>query len=61
MDTLFVKWVSNPNNKDFAPGATIPNGWGSFTLVAQWTANKITITLNRNGGSGGPGKFILYI
>lgn len=51
----FVKWVSNPNNRDFAPGATIPNGWGSFTLIAQWTANKITITLNRNGGSGGPG------
>ena len=27
----------------FNPGDAIPNGWGSFTLTAQWTANTYTV------------------
>jgi uncharacterized repeat protein (TIGR02543 family) len=42
----FVKWVSNPNSVDFAPGATIPAGWGSFELIAQWTPNNYHLDLN---------------
>ena len=51
----FVKWVSDPNSVDFAPGATIPNGWGSFSLNPQWKADTYTVTYNANGGSGAPG------
>lgn len=50
----FVKWVSNPNNKDFAPGDTIPAGWGSFTLNAQWKPNTYTVRLSPNGGTVSP-------
>ena len=47
----FVKWVSNPNNNDFAPGDTIPTGWGDFTLIAQWTPVSYKITYDEAGGS----------
>lgn len=49
----FVKWVSDPNNQDFAPGDPIPSGWRSFTLVAQWEANTYSIVYNYDGGTAG--------
>lgn len=40
----FNQWVAHHNTQyTFKPGATIPNGWGSFTLDAQWTANNYNV------------------
>lgn len=47
----FTGWISNPNNTAFAPGASIPTGWGSFELIAQWKINQYTVTFDSNGGS----------
>ena len=47
----FAYWTGSGAN--FAPGAAIPNGWGSFTLKAVWTPKVYTITLNKQSGTGG--------
>ena len=48
----FDKWVMKVNTAyTFAPGDTIPNGWGNFTLVAQWKANQYTAKWFPNGGT----------
>ena len=41
----------------YISGATTVQYASNHTLYAQWTPNKITITLNKNGGSGGTSKF----
>ena len=46
----FQKWTYKGNN--FNPGDAVPQNWTDFTLTANWTANKYTISYNNNGGSG---------
>ena len=48
----FVNWKRSDTTHTFNPGDTIPNGWGNFGLVAQWTANTYTVTFDSNSGSG---------
>ena len=50
-DTTTLTW---DGGKSFKIDA---NQVGKLTLTARWTPNKITITLNKNGGSGGTDKF----
>ena len=45
----FVNWDYMGNK--FNPGDAIPTGWGSFTLKAQWKANKVSIAYNTSGGT----------
>ena len=50
-DTTTLSWNGGKSFKIDA------NQVGKLTLTANWTPNKITITLNKNGGSGGTDKF----
>lgn len=50
-DTTTLSWTGGKSFKIDA------NQVGKLTLTANWTPNKITITLNKNGGSGGTAKF----
>lgn len=50
-DTTTLSWTGGKSFKIDA------NQVGKLTLTANWTPNKITITLNKNGGSGGTDKF----
>ena len=45
----FSHWAVGSST--FKPGDTIPNGWGNFTLVAQWKANQYTAKWFPNGGT----------
>jgi uncharacterized repeat protein (TIGR02543 family) len=54
----FSHWSYAGNN--FAPGAAVPTGWGSFTLTANWTVNTYTVTFNGNGGTGSTSRTVSY-
>ena len=45
----FVNWTWG--GEKFNPGDTIPNGWGNFSLTAQWSAITYSISYELNGGS----------
>lgn len=47
----FVNWkISETGNTVGAGGTITANSNANYTLVAQWTANKFTISYNANGG-----------
>ena len=46
----FVNWDYMGNK--FNPGDAIPNGWGSFTLKAQWSVNTYTYNIKYVSSSG---------
>ena len=57
----FVNWKAAHGDIYLNPGASIPTGWGSFTLSAQWAANSYKVTFNPCGGSLSVGsKDVIY-
>ncbi|MBR1891242.1 MAG: uL15 family ribosomal protein [Clostridia bacterium] len=57
----FGGWFTNSNCTGTAVtslGATAYTA--NITLYAKWTSNKYTVTLDDNGGSGGPGSVEIY-
>ena len=47
----FANWVRSDNTSyTFNPGDTIPSGWGSFTLKANWSINKYYFDVNPDSG-----------
>lgn len=53
----FSHWSATGLSGNYSPGGLL-QGWGpandSVTFVANWTANKYTISYNANGGTGAP-------
>lgn len=51
----FTGWLDKYSGSStiFSGGEAYPSGWGSNTLVAQWTPKKIQITFDGNGGTVG--------
>ena len=47
----FAGWKDTYNGQTFQPGDKYPDGWMGNGMVAQWTANSYTLTLNANGGT----------
>lgn len=47
----FAGWKDTYNGQTFAAGAEYPSGWLSNGMVAQWTPNSYTLTLDANGGT----------
>ena len=50
----FYKWKNATTGKLYNPGDTVKLS-KNITLTAQWKSTVYTVTLNRDGGSGGPG------
>lgn len=52
----FVNWTITATGNKVNAGGTISAGSNAnYTLKANWTANKYTVTLNQQSGSGGTG------
>lgn len=55
----FSNWLYS--GYTFMGGDSIPKGWGSFTLTAQWASRTYTVTFNANGGTVSPSnKTVIY-
>ena len=56
----FMYWKHSTSDRRFLPGDKIPDGWGSFILIAQWKesngqkTNEYKIYYNANGGTNAP-------
>ena len=46
----FLNWKASHTDYYMNPGDSIPDGWGSFTLVAQWRVNSYAASFYPNGG-----------
>ena len=53
----FAGWFSAQTGGSKVESSTTVKTASNHTIYAHWTANKITITLDKNGGTGGTNKF----
>ena len=47
---IFLNWKASHGEYYLNPGDAIPQGWGNFTLIAQWMPCSYNITFDHNGG-----------